>query len=178
MTLDRYNKDIESHEKPWRIGRGLGSGNGKTAGSGHKGQASRSGWSQPSVFQGGMSPLVRRIPKRGFNNAYGADVGVVNVGELELVFNAGDEVNGETLKKTNLLKGMYDEIKILGDGELTKKLVVKAHRFSASAKAKIEKAGGKCEVIPARTLVEVKKKAAAEKKKSGAKAGAAKAKKK
>ncbi len=168
MTLDRYNKDIESHEKPWRIGRGLGSGNGKTAGSGHKGQASRSGWSQPAVFQGGMSPLVRRIPKRGFHNPYGANVGIVNVGELEAVFKSGDEVNAQTLKTTNLLKGMFDEIKILGDGELTKKLTVNAHRFSATAREKIEKAGGKCVVIPARMLVEDKKKAAAEKKKAAA----------
>jgi len=160
MKLHEVNRGILKHKKTKRIGRGIGSGQGKTAGSGHKGQSSRVGWNQPHTFQGGMSPLVRRIPKRGFNNAYALSVGIVNVGSLEEVYEAGEEVNVETLRAKDLIKGRFDVIKVLGTGELTKKLKISAHRFSAAAREKIEKAGGEVTMLPERTPVEDKKAAA------------------
>src|SRR5687767_12761676 len=107
MKLHDANRGIAKHKKTKRLGRGIGSGQGKTAGRGHKGQGSRGGWNQPHTFQGGMSPLVRRIPKRGFHNAYALSVGIVNVGDLEAAFSAGDEVNAESLKTKDLLKGRF-----------------------------------------------------------------------
>ena len=103
-------------------------------------------------------PLVRRIPKRGFNNPFALVVATVNVGDLERIFSPGDEVTPEAIKKRSLVKGTYEVLKILGDGELTKRLKVSAHRFSQSAKEKIEKAGGEAVVLPGKTRVEVKKK--------------------
>ena len=107
-------------------------------------------------------PLVRRVPKRGFNNKWALTVVAVNISDLERVFNDGDEVNVETLRAKSLAKSRFDELKILGDGELSKKLQVSAHRFSKSAKEKIEKAGGQAIVVPGKTPVEEKKKQAKE----------------
>jgi large subunit ribosomal protein L15 len=166
MSLHEINQGIKKNKRPNRIGRGTGSGHGKTASRGHKGQGSRGGWNQPHTFQGGMSPLVRRIPKRGFFNSYALTVGIVNVGDLEELYQVGEEVNAETLKEKNLLKGRYDLLKVLGNGDLTKKLKIVAHRFSNSAREKIEKAGGEMVVLAAKTPVEEKKKAARAAKKS------------
>lgn len=159
MNLNDVHVGIHKNKKPTRIGRGIGSGHGKTAAKGHKGQRSRAGWNQPFVFQGGGSPLVRRVPKRGFFNAFGLTVYAVNVSDLNEFFENGDEVTPELLSTKDLAKGRFDQIKILGDGELTKKLKVSAHQFSATAKEKIEKAGGTVVVLPGRTPVEDKKKA-------------------
>lgn len=154
MNLHEVNRGIKKHKRPNRKGRGLGSGQGKTAGRGHKGQRARAGFNQPAAFQGGASPLVRRIPKRGFHNAYALKVGIINLGDLNDSYEVGEEVTRESLKKKNLLKGTYDILKVLGNGELTKKLKVSAHQFSESARAKIEAAGGVVDALPMRVLVE------------------------
>jgi len=153
MNLNDIHRGISKNRKRKRIGRGSGSGHGKTAGKGHKGQKSRSGFSQHPVFQGGAMPLMRRIPKRGFNNRFAKVVAVVNVGELEDAFDAGQEVGIDLLKKKNLAKGRFDEVKVLGEGELSKKFTVSAHRFSKTAQEKIEKAGGQVVVVPGRKPV-------------------------
>jgi len=153
MNLCDINSGIQKHRKRKRVGRGTGSGHGKTCGRGHKGQGSRAGFSMKPTFEGGQMPLVRRIPKRGFNNQWALKVVTVNVSDLDAVFEAGAEVNPETLREKNLAKEKYDVLKILGDGELTKKLTVKAHRFSKSALAKIEKAGGEVVVLPGKKPV-------------------------
>jgi len=133
-----------ARKKPKRIGRGPGSGHGKTASAGNKGQLSRSGRKQYFGFEGGQNPLHRRLPKRGFTNLFRTEFAVVNVGAL----NALDgEITPERLVKEGLVKAMLSGIKILGDGELTKAIVVKAHRFSKSAAEKIARAGGRAEVI-------------------------------
>jgi large subunit ribosomal protein L15 len=133
--------------KKLRVGRGVGSGLGKTAGRGQKGQKARSkGNINKKHFQGGQTPLQRRLPKRGFRNPLADIVVNVNVSALE-AFADGAEVNAVTLKAARLVRGRYDQLKILGQGELTKKLTVHAHRFSKSAVAKIEKAGGKAVVL-------------------------------
>jgi large subunit ribosomal protein L15 len=158
MNLHEVNQGIEKHKKILRIGRGVGSGRGKTSGKGHKGQKALDGWSRPSIFTSGGTPLIRQVPKRGFNNAqFAPKVVAINVGDLEDLFNAGDEVTTEQLRAKNCAKGRYDELKILGDGELNKALTVSAHRFSASAREKIEKAGGKCVVLPTKVTVAQKK---------------------
>ena len=143
MRLDDVNRGIHKNKKRTRVGRGPGSGHGKTAGRGNKGQGQLAGWAAASIFQGGQMPLVRRIPKRGFNNRFAKSVAVVNVSDLEAAFDAGAEVTLEAIRKLGLAKGRYDLLKVLGDGELKKKLTVSAHRFSASARQKIEQAGGK-----------------------------------
>jgi large subunit ribosomal protein L15 len=130
-----------------RIGRGPGSGTGKTAGKGHKGQKSRSGYSRRYGFEGGQMPLVRRIPKRGFYNVFRVEYQVVNLRDLERVFADGDTVSVETLVDKGLVRGGKRLVKVLGDGELKKKLTVQVHKYSASAKVGIEKAGGSCEVV-------------------------------
>ncbi len=130
-----------------RIGRGHGSGQGKTAGKGHKGQKARSGGSIRPGFEGGQMPLQRRMPKRGFNNIFAKEFAAVNVSELEKRFESGAVVDANTLIESGALKNAKDGIKILGNGELTKKLTVKAVKFTESAKEKIEKAGGTAEVI-------------------------------
>ena len=130
-----------------RIGRGPGSGTGKTAGKGHKGQKSRSGYSRRYGFEGGQMPLVRRIPKRGFCNIFRVEFQVVNLKDLERLFADGDTVSVEMLVEKGLVRGGKRLVKVLGDGELSKKLIVQAHKFSASARAGIEKAGGSCEVV-------------------------------
>ncbi|MCD7730356.1 MAG: 50S ribosomal protein L15 [Oscillospiraceae bacterium] len=129
-----------------RIGRGHGSGQGKTAGKGHKGQNARSGGGVRPGFEGGQMPLARRIPKRGFNNIFAAKPVAINVSDLE-IFKDGTEVDTELLIASGIVKKAENGVKILGNGELTKNLTVKAAAFSASAKEKIEKAGGKAEVM-------------------------------
>ena len=129
----------------FRRGRGHGSGNGKTAGKGHKGQKARSGATRPG-FEGGQMPLYRRLPKRGFTNRNTKEIIGINVDMLE-TFDAGAEVTVETLIEAGIVKNPRDGVKILGNGELTKKLTVKANAFSEGAKQKIEAVGGTCEVI-------------------------------
>jgi large subunit ribosomal protein L15 len=129
-----------------RIGRGQGSGNGKTAGRGHKGAKSRSGFTFKRGFEGGQMPLHRRVPKRGFTNIFRVEYDIVNLGDLAERFEAGASVTPETLATARLARKTRP-VKILGDGELKKALNVSAHKFSASAKASIEKAGGRCEVL-------------------------------
>ena len=164
MSLHEVHKDVHTHKKPQRIGRGIGSGKGKTSGKGHKGQIARAGWKALPIFQGGGSPLVRRVPKRGFTNVFAVTVAEVNVGDLEELFEAGATVTPEALAKVGYLKRRFDVLKVLGDGELKKKLSVSAHRYSASAKAKIEAAGGSAAVLPGKTTVAEKRKARAKSK--------------
>jgi large subunit ribosomal protein L15 len=128
-----------------RIGRGPGSGHGKTAGKGHKGQKSRTGYRHQRGFEGGQMPLHRRIPKRGFTNIFRVEYDIVNLSDLDR-FEAGAAVNPESLDALRLAR-KNKPIKILGDGEIKKALTVSAHKFSASAKARIEAAGGRCEVL-------------------------------
>ena len=153
MNLNDIHRGIKKYKSRKRVGRGPGSGHGKTCGRGHKGQGSRAGFSMHPTFEGGQMPLVRRIPKRGFNNRWALTVAIVNVGELDKRFAEGDEVNIETLKAKNLAKGSFDVLKVLGDGELTKKLKVSAHRFSKSAREKIETVGGETVVLPGKAPV-------------------------
>jgi large subunit ribosomal protein L15 len=153
MNLSDIHRGVKKNRARKRLGRGIGSGQGKTAGRGHKGQWSHNGVSFLSIFHGGTMPLVRRIPKRGFNNRWAKSVLVVNVGDLNEAFKSGDAVTPEKLAGVNLAKGGYDELKVLGDGEVTKKLKVSAHRFSASAKEKIEKAGGEAVVLSGKAPV-------------------------
>jgi len=153
MNLDTVHRGIKKYKKRKRIGRGVGSGHGKTCGRGHKGQRSRAGYSVHPTFEGGQMPLVRRVPKRGFNNRWAVTVAIVNISDLEARFEDGAEVNAETLREKNLAKGRYDVLKVLGNGDLTKKLKVSAHRFSGSAKEKIEKAGGEIVVLPGKKPV-------------------------
>lgn len=133
------------HSDNFRRGRGHGSGNGKTAGKGHKGQKARSGGTRPG-FEGGQMPLYRRIPKRGFTNRNTLEIVGINVSALE-AFEAGSEVTVEALVEAGIVKNVRDGVKILGNGNLTKKLTVKANAFSEGAKEKIEAVGGTCEVI-------------------------------
>ena len=133
------------HSDSFRRGRGHASGNGKTAGKGHKGQYARSGAPRPG-FEGGQMPLYRRLPKRGFTNINSKEIVGINVSALER-FENDSVVSVETLLETGVIKNPQDGVKILGNGELTKKLVVKANAFSEGAKAKIEAVGGTCEVI-------------------------------
>jgi large subunit ribosomal protein L15 len=148
MNLSDVNRGIHKHKRRKRVGRGPGSGHGKTSGRGHKGQGQLAGWSAPAIFEGGASPLIRRIPKRGFNNSFAKTVVAVNVGRLDEAFAAGDEITVDALRAKNLVSGRFDEVKVLGNGELTKKLTISAHRFSASAREKIEKAGGTIVELP------------------------------
>jgi len=169
MNLSDIHRGVHKARPRKRLGRGIGSSQGKTAGRGHKGQGSRSGVSFLAIFQGGTMPLVRRIPKRGFNNRWAKTVLVVNVGDLNQAFKSGDQVTPEKLTAVNLVKGRYDELKVLGDGEVTKKLKVSAHRFSKSAAEKITQAGGETIVLPGKAPV-VKEKPARKKKKQSAQA--------
>jgi large subunit ribosomal protein L15 len=153
MKLNDVHQGVHKHRKPYRVGRGPGSGNGKTAGRGHKGQGARAGWSCPPAFQGGTMSLVRRVPKRGFHNRFAVTVATVNLRELERLFQAGEEVTPDALRAKGLVRRPFDVLKVLGTGELTKKLRVAAHRFSGSAKARIEAAGGEVVVLPGKTPV-------------------------
>jgi large subunit ribosomal protein L15 len=148
MNLSQINHGIHKRKRPKRVGRGPGSGHGKTAGRGNKGQGQLAGWTQSPVFEGGRMPLVRRIPKRGFHNQWGAKVAVINVGQLNDAFESGADVTPERLSQSGLVKGRYDQLKVLSDGELTKKLRISAHRFSQAALDKIKAAGGEAVVLP------------------------------
>ncbi len=146
MKLNDLSPAAGSTAKAWRKGRGIGSGNGKTGGRGHKGQKARSGGGVRVGFEGGQMPLARRIPKRGFNNIFAKPLDAVNITMLDR-FEDGAVVDVEALEKAGILSGVKYGVKVIGNGELTKKLTVKASAFSESAKAKIEAAGGKAEVI-------------------------------
>ncbi|MBA4032223.1 MAG: 50S ribosomal protein L15 [Planctomyces sp.] len=143
MMLHDVNIGIQRHKTRKRVGRGPGSGHGKTSGRGHKGAGSRSGTKRRLGFEGGQKPLARRIAKRGFNNNFFAlTIAEVNLSAIELVFNAGDVITPEILSSKGLAKGRFDQVKILADGEITKALSITAHRFSAAAEEKILAAGG------------------------------------
>ena len=144
MKLHELSPAPGANRDVFRKGRGHGSGNGKTAGKGHKGQKARSGV-KGAAFEGGQMPLARRLPKRGFNNIFATHYATVNVGDLER-FEDGSVVDAQALAAAGLVKKALDGVKVLGQGELTKKLTVNCAAFSASAKEKIEKAGGKAEV--------------------------------
>ena len=147
MKLFELQPAAGSKTKPMRKGRGVGSGNGKTAGKGHKGQNARAGGGVRPGFEGGQMPLYRRMPKRGFNNSVFAKVyAEVNISSLD-VFEDGATVTAETLKDQGIIKKVNDGIAILGNGEITKKITVKAARFSKTASEKIVAAGGKVEVV-------------------------------
>ena len=146
MKLYELQPAEGSKFSPKRVGRGIGSGTGKTSGKGHKGQNARSGGGVRPGFEGGQMPLYRRLPKRGFTNIFAKQYVSVNVEALEKLED-GTEVTAQVLKDNGIISKTLDGVKILGRGELTKKLTVKAAKFSASAKEKIEKAGGKAEVM-------------------------------
>jgi large subunit ribosomal protein L15 len=148
MNISDVHRGIHKGRPRKRLGRGTGSGQGKTAGRGHKGQGSRSGVAFLPIFQGGTMPLVRRVPKRGFHNRWAKTVAVVNVGDLNDAFQPGDVVTPESLAAAQLVKGRYDELKVLGDGQLSKKLKISAHRFSKTAAEKIANAGGETIILP------------------------------
>ena len=147
MKLNELSPAAGSAKAAWRKGRGAGSGNGKTAGKGHKGQNARSGGGVRPGFEGGQLPLYRKLPKRGFKNRFAVNYAIVNVGALNDKFDNGAVVDLEALKAANLVSKELDGVKILGNGELTKTLTVKATVFSAGAKEKIEAAGGKTEEV-------------------------------
>ena len=146
MNLNELSPAPGSVKETYRKGRGAGTGNGKTAGRGHKGQKARSGGGVRVGFEGGQMPLARRLPKRGFNNIFAKPLEAVNVSALEK-FENGAVVDAAALLEAGVLSKCTYGVKILGNGEITKKLTVKASAFSESAKAKIEAAGGKTEVV-------------------------------
>ena len=146
MRLDELKPAPGSNKKRKRVGRGDGSGHGKTSGRGHKGQGARSGGNVQPGFEGGQMPLQRRLPKRGFHNPFRVKMAVVNVAQLEALL-AGSEATPETLALQGLIHGKGKRVKILGEGSLSKALTVRAHGFSAKAKEKIEAAGGTAELI-------------------------------
>jgi large subunit ribosomal protein L15 len=146
FTLSNLAPPKGSRIRKVRVGRGMGSKLGKTAGAGNKGQKSRRGYSRRRGFEGGQMPLHRRMPKRGFHNPFGVTYAVLNLEELN-VFPAGETVTPELLRAHGFIRGKAERIKVLGDGELTAKLAIHAHAFSASAKEKITKAGGTFEVV-------------------------------
>ena len=145
MEIQNLGPAFGSKTTRRRIGRGIGSGLGKTAGKGHKGQKARSGGKIRRGFEGGQTPLYRRIPKRGFNNHFAVEYAIVNVADLER-FENGTTVNLELLVKEGMIKDTLAGLKVLGNGNLTKKLTVEAKKFSGVAKDKIEACGGKIEV--------------------------------
>jgi large subunit ribosomal protein L15 len=149
MDLTQVSVGVTKRKLKKRVGRGIGSGHGKTATRGHKGQYSSAGANMPgTLFTGGQTPLHRRFPKRGFSNAtWAKEYAIVNVGDLDR-FDAGATVDMAALKAVRLVTGSWDGLRVLGTGDLSKKLTGKADHFSASAKEKIEKAGGTCELIP------------------------------
>ena len=157
MNLHEVNSGIQKNKRPNRLGRGKGSGQGKTAGRGHKGFGSRNGSSMNVSFEGGQMPLFRRMPKRGFNNADAVRVANVNLSKVEECFVDGEVVSPETLKEKGLIKFRYDVLKVLGDVDenvgFTKKLLFKAHRFSKSAVEKINASGSTMEILPGKAPV-------------------------
>ena len=146
MKLNELSPAIGSKTEAKRKGRGAGTGNGKTAGRGHKGQKARSGGGVRPGFEGGQMPLYRRLPKRGFNNIFAKEYVEVNVAELNK-FEDGAVVTAEVLTESGVISRVKDGVAILGNGEITKKVTVQAAKFTKSAKAKIEAAGGKAEVM-------------------------------
>ena len=146
MKLHDLSPAAGSTKARKRIGRGPASGQGKTAGKGHKGQLARAGRGMRAGFEGGQMPLQRRVPKRGFNNIFRTEYAIVNISALD-AFNDGDTVTVEALVEKGIVKKTLDGVKILGNGEISKKLTVQVNAFSDSAKSKIEAAGGKAEVI-------------------------------
>ncbi|WP_459556407.1 large ribosomal subunit protein uL15 [Lacunimicrobium album] len=148
MIINDVHQGITKHKRPKRRGKGIGSGMGKTASRGHKGHSSRSGHAARRGFTGGQTPLYMRVAKRGFNNRYNAEVvKIINLSQLDEMFNDGDVVNPQVLAERSIIKGNYDVLKILGNGEISKKITVHAHRFSGSAIEKIQKAGGTIEQL-------------------------------
>ena len=147
MKLHELSPAEGSKKSVKRIGRGAASGQGKTAGKGHKGQKARAGRGMRPGFEGGQMPLQRRVPKRGFNNIFAQEIAAVNVSALDKAFDDGATVTVEALIEKGLIKKALDGVKILGNGELSKKLTVQVNAYSESAKQKIEAAGGKAEVI-------------------------------
>lgn len=156
MNLNDIHRGIRKYKARKRVGRGKGTGLGKTSGRGHKGQGQRAGWTALPTFEGGQMPLVRRVPKRGFHNRFAASVAIVNVAELEQAFAPDEEVTPETLRIKRIVRGQYDVLKVLGDGPLSKALKVSAHRFSRSAMEKIQQAGGQAIVLPGKAPVKRK----------------------
>ena len=147
MGLDKLKPAEGSKHKHFRVGRGQGSGNGKTAGRGHKGAQSRSGFKFKRGFEGGQMPLHRRVPKRGFNNIFRVEYAVVNVDRIAAVFDAGTVVTPELLHEKGLVPGGAAKVKILARGDVAKALTVKAHKFSGKAAEKIAAAGGTAEIL-------------------------------
>ncbi|MCR4425414.1 MAG: 50S ribosomal protein L15 [Firmicutes bacterium] len=146
MRLHDLRPPFGAKSERKRVGRGIGSGHGKTAGKGNKGQLARSGGGKGPGFEGGQTPLARRLPKRGFNNKFKVEYAVVNVGDLEM-FDAGAEVTPEVLRDAGLVRKAGMPVKILGNGDITKSLKVRADRFSETAVSKITAAGGSAEVV-------------------------------
>ena len=150
MDLKQVHTGIHARKGKKRVARGPGSGHGKTGSRGSKGQKSRAGAEKPHLlFEGGQMKVARRIPKRGFNNRWAQSFAVVNVRDLNDAFQDGETVDVDSLRRLGLTRGRFDGVKILGDGELTKKLTVRAHKFSESARAKITAAGGTAEAASA-----------------------------
>ncbi len=148
MRSDEITASVGANKKRKRVGRGRGSGHGKTAGRGHKGDRSRSGFSLHPAFEGGQMPLFRRLAKRGFSNVlFSERYEIVNVSQLEKCFRDGDSVGIKELAGAGLVRSSRSRVKILGDGELTKKLAVAAHKFSKSAEQKISGCGGTAQVV-------------------------------
>ena len=149
MQIHDIHSGVTTYKNRKRIGRGVGSGNGKTAGKGHKGHSSRQGYKQDPLFEGGQMPLARRVPKRGFvNGAFKKDFAIVNLDALEKAFEAGAEIDEKALRAKRIVKGRHaDGVKILGDGTLSKPFTVHAVKFSESAAAKITAAGGRAVVV-------------------------------
>lgn len=146
MKLHELSPASGSTKSNFRKGRGIGSGNGKTGGRGHKGQKARSGGGVRPGFEGGQIPLYRKLPKRGFTNHFAKKYSIINISALDN-FDAGSVIDLQTLLENGIIKDVFDGLKVLGNGEITKALTVKAAIFSASAKEKIEAAGGKAEVV-------------------------------
>ncbi len=150
MDLSTVHQGVHKLKRKKRVGRGIGSGHGKTATRGSKGQWASAGAGHPSgAFEGGQMPLFRRIPKRGFSHrSWDKHFSIVNIGDLDQAFADGDQVDHEAVRKAGLVKGAADGLRVLGEGELTKRLVIRAHHFSKSAAEKIVAKGGTAEVIP------------------------------
>jgi large subunit ribosomal protein L15 len=150
MNLEEVNEGVEINRARKRIGRGVGSKTGKTSGRGRDGHKSRSGYSRHPMFSGSDTPIYMRTPKRGFNNRFATDVVGVNVGAINGAFEEGSEITPADIRHRGLVKVRFDELKILGDGEVTKKLNLVVTRISASAKAKVEAVGGTVKVVAAK----------------------------
>ncbi|MGI5912022.1 MAG: 50S ribosomal protein L15 [Syntrophomonadaceae bacterium] len=146
MRLEELKAPPGGNKRVKRVGRGIGSGHGKTSTRGHKGQKARSGGGTRPGFEGGQMPLQRRLPKRGFTNVFKKQYAIVNIKDLN-IFDDGSEITPEILQKSGLIKKFYDGVKVLGDGELEKKLTIRVHKISRQAEEKINAKGGRVEVI-------------------------------